>query len=91
MKNKDDKFITLSQLRQMEVIDVVSGKKLGFISDIIFDDGFNRIESIVLPPEGGIFSIFKKKEEIIIPWSSIKTLGIDVILIERQDEFSTGK
>ncbi|WDC84077.1 PRC-barrel domain-containing protein [Caloramator sp. mosi_1] len=62
MKNKDDKSITLSQLRQMEVIDVSSGKKLGFISDIIFDDGFNRIESIVLPPEGGIFLFSRKRK-----------------------------
>lgn len=91
MKNKDDKFIALSQLRQMEVIDVSSGKKLGFISDIIFDDDFTKIKSLVLPPEGGLFSIFKKREEIIIPWQDIKTLGVDVILVERHQENSNDK
>ncbi|MCX7615764.1 MAG: YlmC/YmxH family sporulation protein, partial [Clostridiales bacterium] len=81
MRN-EDKYIPLSQLRQMEVIDISSGKRLGFISDIIFDDDFTRIESIVLPSEGGFFTLFKKREDIVVPWENIKTLGIDVILID---------
>lgn len=87
-KDLNDNLIALSQIRQMEVIEISTGKRLGFISDIIFDDDFTRIESLVLPPDGGFFGLFKKKDEVIIPWEDIKTLGIDVILIERQKEKS---
>lgn len=63
MKDKfqEKDILTTSDLRQMEVIDVKEGKRLGFISDIIFDDELNKIESIVIPPQNSFFSVFRKK------------------------------
>ncbi|SKA83504.1 sporulation protein, YlmC/YmxH family [Caloramator quimbayensis] len=74
--------LTTSDLRQMEVIDISEGKRLGFISDIIFDDDLKRIESIVIPPQNNFLSVFRKKDEIQIKWSQIKVIGIDVILVD---------
>lgn len=84
MKEKivDKDIILLSQLRQMEVIDISEGKRLGFIGDIIFNEDFTKIESLVIPSQNGILSIFKKKDEIHIKWNQIKTIGIDIILVE---------
>lgn len=84
MKNKynDKDVFLLSELRQMEVIDIKEGKRLGFISDIIFDDNLENIESIVIPPQSGLLSFFKRKEEIIIKWHMIKTLGYDIVLVD---------
>lgn len=78
----DKDIILLSQLRQMEVIDISEGKRLGFIGDIIFNEDFTKIESLVIPSQNGILSIFKKKDEIHIKWNQIKTIGIDIILVE---------
>lgn len=79
--HEEKNVLSLSQLRQMEVIDIFEGKRLGFISDIIFDDDINKIEYIVIPPQNSVFSIFRKKDEIFIKWDVIKVIGIDIILI----------
>jgi YlmC/YmxH family sporulation protein len=81
-KGVEKDVLLLSQLRQMEVVDITEGKRLGFISDIIFDDDLKRIESFVVPPEVGIFSIFKKRDEMHIRWNQIKVIGVDIILVD---------
>lgn len=78
----DKDIILLSQLRQMEVIDISEGKRLGFIGDIIFNEDFTKIESLVIPSQSGLLSIFKKKDEVHIKWNQIKTIGIDIILVD---------
>lgn len=85
MKNKNSlplNTIPLSQLRQMEIIDISEGKRLGFIGDIIFDDDFTRIDAFVIPSQSSIISMFKKKDETIIKWSQIKVIGVDIILVD---------
>ncbi|SEF69049.1 sporulation protein, YlmC/YmxH family [Caloramator fervidus] len=84
--NSNDQFFTLSDLRQMEVIDINKGKRLGFVSDVIFDDDLTRIEYIVIPPQNNFLSIFRKKDELLISWDKIRTIGIDVILIDALKE-----
>lgn len=84
MKEKilDKDIILLSQLRQMEVVDISEGKRLGFIGDIVFNEDFTKIETLVIPSQNGLLSIFKKKDEIHIKWNQIKTIGIDIILVD---------
>jgi YlmC/YmxH family sporulation protein len=81
--------LVLSGLRQMEVIDISEGKRLGFISDILFDEDFTKIDSFVIPPQGSFFSIFKRKDEFIIKWSQIKVIGIDIILVDLSGKKAT--
>ena len=85
-KREERNVLPLSDLRQMEVIDIFEGRRLGFISDIIFDDDIKRIEYIVIPPQSSVFSIFRKKEEIVIKWDQIKVIGIDIVLIDTDDK-----
>lgn len=85
---EDKKNLSLSDLRQMEVIDISEGKRLGFISDIIFDDDIKQIEFIVIPPQSSVFSIFRKKDEILVRWDSIKVIGIDIILVNMNEKKS---
>jgi len=81
-KANEKGLLPLSQLRKMEIIDIHEGKRLGFISDIIFDEDLTKADSLVIPPEGGLFSLFKKKEEIQIKWHQIKVIGVDIILVD---------
>lgn len=84
MKEKimDKDIIVLSQLRQMEIVDISEGRRLGFIGDIVFNEDFTKIEELVIPSQNGLLSIFKKKDEIHIKWNQIKTIGIDIILVD---------
>jgi YlmC/YmxH family sporulation protein len=85
-KYEDKRVLPLTQLRQMEVIDISEGKRLGFISDIIFDDDIKGIEYVVIPPQSSVFSIFRKKDEIFVKWESIKVIGIDIILVNMDEK-----
>lgn len=78
----DKDIIVLSQLRQMEIVDISEGRRLGFIGDIVFNEDFTKIEELVIPSQNGLLSIFKKKDEIHIKWNQIKTIGIDIILVD---------
>ena len=86
IKNKNN--LLLSELKSMEVIDISEGKRLGFIGDIIFDDDLTYIKSFVIPCQSGVFSVFKKKEEIEISWEQIKVIGVDIMLVDLLNEKS---
>lgn len=87
MEIKEEKNkLLLSQLKSMEVIDVSEGKRLGFIGDIIFDEDLTYIKSFVIPYQSGIFSVFKKREELEIKWDQIKVIGVDIMLVDLLNE-----
>lgn len=90
MKNNELEyvFLSLSQLRQMEVIDINKGRRLGFISDLIFDDELTKIEYILIPSQGSLLSVFKRKEDIYIKWDLIKVIGVDIIIVDTKEKSS---
>ena len=53
---------SLNAMRSMEVIDIDTGSKMGFIKDFKIDCNTNKIISLILP--GEIKSWFGKEEEI---------------------------
>lgn len=70
---------SIENLKNMEVIDVDTGSKIGYIKDLVVDCDSYKILSIVLPtPKMGFFN---KKEDIEIPWDKINKIGTDVILV----------
>lgn len=87
-KKQNNDILTLGQIRQMEVIDISEGKRLGFISDLVFDEDITKIEEIIIPPESGFLSLFKRKDEIHIKWNQIKVIGVDIILVDTGKEKS---
>lgn len=74
---------TLASLKTMEVIDIVTGTRLGFIKDIIIDQTKYKIEAIVLPSKK--VSWFGKNEDLELPWGKIRKIGVDVILVDGSD------
>ncbi len=75
---------SINGMRNMEVIDVLTGSKLGFIRDLKIDCDTNKVVSLILPGEAK--SWFGKDEEKEIPWKSIVKIGVDVILVKSQKE-----
>lgn len=70
--------ITFTDLKQREVINVFDGKKLGRITDLVFDIETGKVEGIIVPGEK---KIFRKTDDIFIPLEKLKRIGDDVILI----------
>ena len=72
--------LTYCELRKKDVINLVDGRKLGRLIDVIFNIK-GHIEGFVVP---GIkkWALFKTTDNIFIKWCDIKKIGEDVILVE---------
>ena len=77
------------ELRNKEVIDLSDGKRLGFVCDIEIDIASGRIIAIVVPGPKGFGGIFGKAEDCVIPWSNIKRIGDDIIIVDNKTELAT--
>lgn len=70
--------VSYNELRQKEVINIRTGKRLGRISDMIISSNDKCVLGLVVPAERKLFAA---REDIFIPWQNIKKIGDDVILI----------
>ena len=75
---------SLNAMRNMEVIDILTGTKIGFIKDFKIDCDENKIVSLILP--GEIKTWFAKDDEKEILWKDIVKVGTDVILVNIKDK-----
>lgn len=73
---------SFTELRNKEVINVLSGRLLGNVCDIIIDCKCNCVIGFLVPGCKSFFSIFKPNQEIFIPMSCVCKIGEDVILVE---------
>ena len=81
-------MLNTDEIRNKEVINIFDGKSLGYVYDIEINLQAGTIDGIVLPGSRGIFNLFGKGEEdIVIKWSDVKTVGVDVILVDVKGAF----
>ncbi|MBU5594635.1 YlmC/YmxH family sporulation protein [Amphibacillus sp. MSJ-3] len=73
---------TLTNLQAKEIVSVNTGARMGYIIDLEIDVDSGLITDIIIGSRSSLGHLFNKREEIIIPWSNIITLGNDVILVE---------
>ena len=72
----------LSDLQRKEIVNIVDGKRVGIIIDVIVDDK-GYINSLVLEERRGRkFS----REECNIMWNQIVKIGDDIILIDTRNK-----
>lgn len=67
--------------RHKEVINILNGRRLGFVQDVNASLETGVITSIVVPGNNKFFNVFSSND-IVIPWQNIKCIGDDVILVE---------
>ena len=70
-----------SDFRRKEVIDTLTGSRLGFITDVDIDLEKGRVNSVIIPGKRRFFGLLPPEEDIIIPWESIQKIGEDIILV----------
>lgn len=74
-----NKVVLLSEFKQMDIIDINSGKSFGKVADFKIDVDNNSIISIFTGKEKGLFKSSDFKE---IKWEKINKIGIDTILVD---------
>lgn len=73
---------SINEIRNKEVINIKTGARLGFPSDIEIDLENGHLVSLVVPGNYRLLGIFGKDSDTIIKWENIKTIGNDLIVIE---------
>lgn len=68
-------------MREKEVVNIVDGKKLGRILDMVFTNS-GDVLGIVVPGEKRIFKNIAGGDSLFIPWKCIIKIGEDTILVE---------
>lgn len=81
--------LSFLELRTKEIVNCIDGKKLGRIIDLVFSGETGKIKGIIAPfcRKGFFF----KSQDIYIPWSCVKKIGEDVIIVEVPEFASKGK
>lgn len=74
------------ELRCKEVVNVLDGRKLGHIVDIVFDLATARVLGILVPGEKTGWNVFKAANQLFIPFGCIVKIGEDAILVEVQGQ-----
>ena len=72
----------VSDLRYREVINVSTGCRLGYVSDVIIDLPEGRICARVVPGPAKFFGLLGRESDYILPWGAITQMGSDIILID---------
>ena len=78
----NDSVMLLSELEEKDVINVVTGERVGFVSSLKIDINSGTITAITVQPIARLVSFFAKEEEkVTIPWNQILKIGEDVIIV----------
>lgn len=72
----------LSDLQSKDVVDILTGEKIGNVVDVEISDDGNIIKMIIYEKKG-IINMLRGTEEVSITWPQIKKIGADVILVSR--------
>lgn len=85
----EEALFSIQNLKTMEVIDVSSGARIGYIKDFKIDCENRKIISILIPSSS--VSWFGKNNDIEIPWGKVNKVGLDIILVDGSDYLEAGK
>ena len=78
--------VKFTQLQCKEVICVSDGRRLGFITDVQVEVPEGRVCAIVVPGPCRFCGILGRQEDYIIPWSCIRRIGPDIVLVDTKPE-----
>ena len=73
---------SFNELRCKEVVNMIDGRRLGHIVDMVIDLSSARVLGFVLPGQKSGWNIFKSSEQLFVPYGCVVRIGEDTILIE---------
>ncbi len=68
--------------KHKEVINIKNAERLGYVLDVNAELETGTITSIIVPGNTKLLNFFSSPNEITIPWSSIKCIGPEIILVD---------
>ncbi|ABR48816.1 Sporulation protein YlmC/YmxH [Alkaliphilus metalliredigens QYMF] len=76
-----------SLLGGKEIVNLCDGSRLGIIaeSDLLISEKNGKISALLIPEQKGLFKFLSNDTLLEIPWSAVKKIGHDMIIIELED------
>lgn len=75
----------LTKLKNIEIVNLSDGRRLGFVSDADVNFETGRLEAVVIAGAGKLFGAHSKDAELIIPFEKIRKVGDDVIIVDIEE------
>ncbi|MGE5653012.1 MAG: YlmC/YmxH family sporulation protein [Bacillota bacterium] len=79
-------MVKISDLRDKEIVNATDGRRLGFFEDVDVDLETGHISAFVIPMRAKFLGVFGRENSLVISWSKIVKIGVDVILVELSPE-----
>lgn len=76
----------LCELRNKEVINICSGRRLGCIMDVEINMCSGEVEAVIIPGPGKICGFLGTDCEYVIPFACVRKIGPDIVIVEIQEE-----
>ena len=81
----------IADFRYKEVINICSGERLGYVSDVEFNVSDGHIVALIVPGPCRFFGLFGREDDYIIPWECIERIGEDIVLVKIAGECRRGR
>lgn len=75
----------LCELRDKEVINICSGRRLGCIVDVEINVCSGEVEAVIIPGPGKICGFLGTDCEYVIPFACVRKIGPDIVIVEIQE------
>ena len=75
-----------TELYCKEVICVRDGRRLGFVTDARIELPEGKLCAIIVPGPCRLLGLWGRREDYVIPWSCIRRIGPDIILVDAKPE-----
>lgn len=79
-----------TDLASRDIINVVDGRRLGALKDLEIDQETGMVQALILKSEKKYLKFFGGGQDVIVPWTWIKKLGVDVVLVELPSQLHSG-
>lgn len=75
----------IAELRYKEVISVEDGTRYGYVGDMEIDLESGQVRALIVPGRRRFFGLFGREEDKVIPWTSVRRFGEDIILVQERN------
>ncbi len=82
---------TLENIRTKEVIDIVTGERLGYIDDVEMNIQNSEITALLIYGRHRFLGLLGKEDDIIIPCREIEVIGEEIVLIRRSPDLKLSR
>ena len=77
----------IADFRYKEIINICTGHRLGYVSDVEFNIANGQITALIVPGPCRFFGLLGREDDFLLPWDCIERIGDDIILINVAGDF----